>query len=134
MTPIDKLGMGELLARVKAATGPDRELDLDIAAALFTDGEDTAWWQRRKERFLSSHMLVDAAPPYTASIDAALALTERMLPGRSYHVARHSLVKTPFFVAAIGSRSGPPQEGTHEASAPLAILAALLTSLSTKEG
>jgi hypothetical protein len=90
-----------LLARVEAAEGPDREIDALICAALHVlpAGEvcppvaaDTAveWrafedgWVRlyatnghvRDQHFLGRH-----ADPFTASLDAALALCERVLPG-----------------------------------------------------
>ncbi len=64
MTDIAKLR--ELLARVEVATGPDVRLDRAINA-MFPDGE------------LGS-------PYYTASIDAAVALCKRVLPGWVWRV------------------------------------------------
>lgn len=55
--------LAELLVRVKAATGPDREIDRAI------------------ERLEHGPDVIPFTPAYTASIDAALALVERVLPG-----------------------------------------------------
>jgi len=66
--------LSDLLARVEAATGPDRELDDAIVELMFgksmlviTEDAGTVWRNHK-------------APFYTASIDAALALAERVLP------------------------------------------------------
>lgn len=71
----------ELVGRVEAATGPDRELDLLIAQTLVPDvvvlrrndddtgNEPHTYWE------------------YTGSVDAALALAERVLPGWHWTVA-----------------------------------------------
>lgn len=74
----------ELLARLDAATGPDREIDWAVFSACgfrVNDLQKSRWrvW------------LVDnwaPLPPVTASIDAALALVERLLPGSFYHFAK----------------------------------------------
>lgn len=57
--------LSELVDRVEAATGPDRFLDARIRATL---------------EMPEQPVLTDC-PAYTASIDAALALVERKLPG-----------------------------------------------------
>lgn len=84
----------ELITRLEAATGPDREIDLDIAVGLkIAPGGEK--WERRNGRYDqggSPHLRENRAPdpgpwptfsaqPYTASVDAALALLERVLPG-----------------------------------------------------
>ena len=64
--------LAQLLARIEAATGPDREVD-------------AAMWLT----FVEKHMLgqkidldmIGRWPAYTASIDAIVALIERALPG-----------------------------------------------------
>lgn len=72
----------ELVERVRGLTGPDREIDRDIHAEV--DGWEKVWnedleffqlWKNDKWIALGS------IPSYTASIDAALALAERVLPG-----------------------------------------------------
>jgi len=140
-TRVEDADIASLLERVTAATGPDRVLDLDLARALVPDvvvlrrnDDDTAnephtYWE------------------YTTSIDAALALVERMLPGWKWGVASVA-VKT-------GEKSpeGYPRYGTgfrahvtqvsalrpmpsvaEGPTAPLAILVALLRSLSQGAG
>lgn len=60
--------LSELAARVEAATGPDRELDARITVALDGLGE---WGELRR----SGYAIQDfKAPPYTASLDAAMTL------------------------------------------------------------
>jgi hypothetical protein len=67
--------LGELLKRVEAATGKDEDLDLTLARALVPDvvclgfNSDTG----KNEAFVFWK--------YTASIDDALALVQRKLPG-----------------------------------------------------
>ena len=104
--------LNELVERVKAATGPDRELD--YAISRFADGE--------LARHSSLHL------PYTASIDAALALTERMLPGWDYVLegaSRHC-----FVLMHPDNEDGEGVFVETAATSALAILAALLTALS----
>ena len=62
----------ELLARVEAAVGPDRELDLAIGIE-FGEADHSGPAYHRPFKDWARH--------YTASIDAALALVEKMLPG-----------------------------------------------------
>lgn len=83
-----------LRERVRAATGPDRELDAAICAALRYVGareRDVLWVARwtgpiegRGERVVllgaTGECAWAKAPLLTASIDAALALAERALP------------------------------------------------------
>ena len=70
-----------LAARVEAATGPDRELDADISAAIGTPvrSRRTAGGKNKgREWFVDSHGGVETwshhPVDYTASIDAALSL------------------------------------------------------------
>ena len=60
---------GELLGRLEAATGPDRNVDF-------------ALWDQ-----LSRPLMSLEPPHYTRSLDAAVALTEQMLPGWAWRVA-----------------------------------------------
>lgn len=76
-------GLVELLARVESATGPDRELNCLLASAIDPELED----YEPSERFpgcLQRNGIpgwTTGAPLYTHSLDAALALVERVLPG-----------------------------------------------------
>jgi hypothetical protein len=59
--------MDELIARLEAATGPDRQLDVDIFV-------EVAWTGQGDER---------TPPAYTSSIDAALTLVPEGFDHRS---------------------------------------------------
>lgn len=119
-------GLEGLIEMVEKATGPDRQLDLDLARALVPDvivlrrnDDDTAnephtYWE------------------YTGSTDAALALVEKVLPGwvTSHHQAAPG--RWHFYVKRhVADREGIP--GPHEfvgiGSPPLAICLALLRAL-----
>lgn len=73
----------ELIKRIEASTGPDREID----AALWS-----LWDSRPLEeccgdgaiykRCPDDPIAFDAPPDYTSSLDAAVALVERLFPGR----------------------------------------------------
>jgi len=86
--------LAELLERVRKATGPDRELDGEIAATLRVGNKLPDWaqnwtgeWRPTIQGFVV--LMQDdeqpgpnfSSPKFTASIDAALALVERVLPG-----------------------------------------------------
>lgn len=105
----------DLVRRVEAATGPDLELDALIycwhcSKSAFADASERMAYLRW------------AAPDYTASIDAALALVERRLPGRTREV----------LAEAIRLLSHCP-DADWPRRLPLAILAALLRATRSTE-
>lgn len=129
----------DLLARVEAATGPDRELD----AALWLDFTPGA--TRRASTVKSSKGLwpdytIDetreaggaliVVPAYTASLDAALALVERVLPGWVWSVGNlasgggQAYLMRAQSAALIGGKASTPA---------LALLAAMLKALMAQE-
>lgn len=143
----------ELLERVKAATGPDRELDFRIHIAVI---EDVVWPVRdrlgritnpdyRMSDYLRGYSSVINSddqdfdfPRYTSSIDAALALTERLLPGCGIVIDREPPAKggAPAGAAVNGwiGQEGPEGRAWEHFDAtgetfPLAILGALLSAL-----
>lgn len=87
----------KLIARVEALTKADRETDIQIAVALIDAKREKNWyhWQANRPRgttegtpeeyWRSRH---DRCPAFTASLDAAIALTERVLPGWSWEARR----------------------------------------------
>lgn len=99
----------ELIDQVKAAKGPSMGLDDDIRSVL-NDGYQNG-----------------RLSPYTASIDAALALTERVLPGAEMHITlnhpKNDWQTASIRVAPLKLVSG------EEATLPLAIIAATLSAL-----
>lgn len=113
-----------LLERLEDATGPDRELDALIALAL--DGAvgivRASAEGRPNEPFLtqSADGEEDALEGYTASVDAALALVERVLPG--WRVALNSDPhRVPLWSAQL-KKSGDDWK-LHGETAPIPALA-----------
>lgn len=119
-----------LLESVRGAAGPDRELDGLLAIAFPPDGEDRVplgdvtrlqgkFWFKNQFCAGSSN-----ANEYTASIDATLALVERVLPGTMWRVQSDPDSGDGF--EAILVTGGPDLVARSDgATAPLAILAAL---------
>jgi hypothetical protein len=151
--------LNELLERVKAATGPDREIDGDLAEAFddapshlprVTDVGRSWLWAEFVE---PDSWETWEAPEYTASIDAALALVERVVPGWCWrigtcHVSDDAWVapdwNDPAHSARLRAELGEPVFGTlfdqgadvdrrPPGNLPLAILEALLMALIAKE-
>lgn len=147
----------ELKERVDAAEGPDRDLDGEIevlarrleAYAAGLDDETRAKWESRAGWVFDAFTTYEPKP-FTASIDASLALVERVLPGWVWHVGgcqSDFLSETcmPFWAELSGPVSykvveaGIGAEPTFDVSsapgqtAPNAIISALLSALIAKE-
>lgn len=126
-----------LRERLAVSTGPDREIDADIFIALSGEvpidagridrlGGMVGWWP------LDSHYeSAREVPRYSGSIDAALALVARLLPALCPGVSQSVFHLT--WTAWLGDqREGAAfivADASHDTSAPLAILLALLTAL-----
>lgn len=130
--------IADLIARVAAATGPDREIDCLIAVAIDGffeiperyegDGIGYGYINDDGVAIHPGHGGAQLVRRYTASIDADLALVERRLPGHQVNIYVYGMRSE----ASIGNLS----RDRHEAvTPPLAILLALLSALSpdTKE-
>lgn len=130
-----------LLERVEKAEGPDREIDAEIWLALVPGTTRKQWSYIHKasgkECFVdetrdATHALINV-PSYTASIDAAVALVEKLLPGWRL------MVTTPGGAYLMSSDFEPAEEEWGEpkgftcaadAKSPaLALIAALLRAL-----
>lgn len=139
-----------LLARVEAATGPDRELDAEVCAALaympdaelptLMEGWSWVWesgWTfgdgptvkaipvREGERSMGG--ATRRPQPITASLDAALALVERVRPGWFW-----SLGQIAWDAQAVAELccEDPAGYAKAEAATPaLALILALLRSM-----
>ena len=85
----------EIIERLEKAEGPDRELDADIDIFLF--GGETVWKQanytmemypasRRASKNHVGGFANEHVPLYTASLDSAIALVERTLPGWGFYL------------------------------------------------
>jgi len=116
----------KLLERVRSATGRDRELDRDIGLAI-------GGWELSEYATPNPTMMIvvdgdwypdhpgSMYPAPTESIDAALALTERVLPEKLFKLTNEF---QGFWRACIGLTTGPVMR-----TAPLAIVAATLAAL-----
>ena len=135
-----------LRQRVREASGPDRQIDI----AIFK------WQYPEYENFIKgrgglihpndgcdARVLSDVRwSPYTASIDAALGLVEKVLPGwrfRNMHTPdkdAHHLNPERWYVVQLCPSlymSGVTAKALSKTNLPLAILDALLTALIEQE-
>ncbi|MCO7728791.1 hypothetical protein NJB93_19615 [Brucella intermedia] len=82
--------MTDLITRLSELDAPDREVDAEIDVIFF--GGETVWKQanytmeqfpasKRASRHHISGYAYEYVPAFTASVDAAIALAERVLPG-----------------------------------------------------
>lgn len=144
--------LDSLKHRVDAATGPSRELDYRIQYALFPDQQvllnpGDVRSRREAVRGPLSEMPVDGwedwegvalhagADVYTASLDAALALMEKMLPGCDFDLSR----VTAYAAGVIEGGPNLSCEINYDNrqwgnTLPLAILSALFAALIAKAG
>ncbi len=129
----------ELIARLEAATGPDRELDGELAlSAGWTfqkmARDRVAYWRRPGE---TEYYMRGTLPPYTASLDSALALVEAKLPGWWWEVSHGVLSASghgPFWASLyFGNRGLWDEDGEPTTipgpTPPLALLLALCRAL-----
>ena len=139
--------LSDLIARVRSATGPDRELDAEIMFDLFAvpvgkkedggptgylcsednlswsfgirfPGRDRAWFQGARNRTDGETLVIERdganvlmnalrIPKLTASLDAAVALCERVLPGWWWRVGTCHISDD----ATIGPDYNSPEHG-----------------------
>lgn len=123
--------MGDLIAlkkRVDEATGPDWGLTLDIECAL--KGLTT------RGGYVIGRAGAYKPAAYTASIDAALALVERMLPGCKLMIDTRAIggetMRAKLFPPPIVAHNDLTLIG-YGATLPLAIVSALLAALIAKD-
>lgn len=111
----------ELMARVEAAREPDRELDLALATALVPD----VLVLRQRDDDSGSDPYTHWK--YTGSIDDAIMLVARVLPGWQVNIYHYGSA------GAQASLGGNPQERHEAITAPLAIVLAMLRALASIE-
>jgi hypothetical protein len=121
----------EILARLETATGPDREIDARIAYAVdWTVGGVP--FRKICEEIDGEMYWCGDLPPYTASLDAVVALIESELPGWWWQV--RSLAGGKFTAAAAESPRPERQgKGSFGLTPPLALLTAAVRALADKE-
>lgn len=132
-----------LLSRLEAAQGADRELDAALWL-VFTPGATrrtlhVPHWKKPYEidetRDATGRLIV--VPAVTASIDAALALVERVLPGWDWSVHSHPKRQgEPHFQDAWAGVRAPPKGPVsgvlHEANGYTPALALLIALVQAK--
>lgn len=140
--------------RVESAGGPDRELDA-VLWALVIEGLEVVEFQNeilgQKDGYEIRLGTIDPGkvqrnftcyqsriPHYTASLDAAIALVEKVLPGRSWSVRDQ---KESSFPRAVGAHAhimaacgDDTLRGDFSAQAPTPALALCLALLKALEG
>ena len=130
------IDLSTLAERLEKATGPDREIDCLIFVAT-AESPFESYYPDCVLAVLGgfrARVEINEIPPYTASIDAALALVEAMLPpyGWSWRV-QHTLGSERASIWREGLRSEWSISLTAP-TAPLAILRALVAALAAQEG
>jgi len=135
--------------RLEKATGPDRELDALICVASddrpdWADGYGPLWFDGFTARINNLHPnkpspgnpTVGEIKHYTASIDAAIALVERMMKTYSLSMGIDPSGNGASLVIWPNGFSGYTELGPYEGCAtslPVAILLALFRALEAKE-
>lgn len=135
----------DLLAKLERATGPDRELDalIDIACGPKPLGDIEHWvnlwdhgWRLGREPghvYMRQHAGADEyanypSPAVTASLDAALALVERVLPGWGFDITYRAAWGNCTACVIANDRRAPPHTGAG-ATPAFALLSALIRAL-----
>jgi len=127
-----------LIERVREANGADTMLDHDLEWHFGEWQNLGGWWRKHKVTGEEQRYSYAPAPAYTASIDAALALVERLTPigPMVSHELNHSLARDGEEFWNFRIKTYSPDEGEEPEvrwgtawTAPLAILTALLSTL-----
>lgn len=124
---VDAAKLKDLITWMEAESGPSREMDFAIHALFFPGVKSIITYDPDLPHGFGKDPLsqaLDPRPAYTASIDAALALVERVQPGCDWGIDKTDEGDPEeWFDAVVGE--GFSQHRT----APLAILLALLRSI-----
>lgn len=129
------IDLTDLITRLEGATGPDREIDAEIAVALSDDPD--AWVVNPSPQRVFSGVpgcwtdgphKIHLAPEYTASLDAALSLVAEKLPGSMWRIGfdpDDGSMKAEFVTAAPECRRVVANHDTPALAVCLALLRAL---------
>ena len=121
----------ELLKRLQEADGPSRELDYLICewayASILDKPEvtrtETGWYDATEKAKSVGSAKISGPEPISFSIDAALALVERELPGAEFTI---STVYGFVDVCLPANGEYPEKVRREDCNIPLAILTALI--------
>jgi hypothetical protein len=132
--------MSDLPSRIEAATGAERELDCALVKLIYGVNPYPTAYPERDWEFYTDELPIQTVPRYTASVDAALVLVDAKLPGWGFDLHRwpEGVVSGPpweceLFEPGVIYKTGHGPTG-EAATAPLAILAALLRALTPSPG
>lgn len=112
----------DLIARLEKAEGRDRAIDADLIRTL-AGGASEHWYSA-----WGTHVTDDTVPAVTASLDAAIALTEKVLPGWFWGVAAWPSTFKSHVTTLMASRVE-----AHHPTAAIALLIATLKALQSLE-
>lgn len=120
--------ISSLIERVEKATGPSFALDQDIE--LFVEPDritERLAWERLGKPY-------PPTPPYTASLDAVVALAERVLPGWRW-IIDSDWDRGPPYAAQVKRQGDAWSEAPREfaKTPPLALLLALLLAVQSQK-
>jgi hypothetical protein len=116
----------ELERRLSEATGGSRELDDAVDAALWPESAK----YRHAALSRGDYTTYPEPAPVTSSIDAALALVERKLPGWWVQVSTHGIATIQ---RVLGGDQPAPRIRVTAATPALAICLCLIRALATQE-
>ncbi|BAQ18357.1 hypothetical protein [Methyloceanibacter caenitepidi] len=140
----------DLIEKVEAGSGPDRDIELDVAIWALFEPSDHGCAQREYETKLAQaeangltnrkdacwRFAFGRCPKYSASIDAAVALTEKLFPGINWDVSWIGGEWRPGYIARArvampysgrgDKEDGFPCEKGEAKTAPRALLSATL--------
>lgn len=118
-----------LISRLEESTEGSRELDTDLFQAFAGDDWHKAYIRAQEPCGCPHDMAVEEArhyaPRYTTSLDAAIALVERLLPGWWWEIdaaGNATVFKAPRYVVE------------HAATPALALCLAALKAMEAKDG
>ncbi|CAN7519890.1 hypothetical protein [Brucella pseudogrignonensis] len=117
-----------LIERLSKLDGPDREVDAEVYIQFNIPAERAGridyahgmvgWWPKD-----GTYVSAVTVPAYTASVDAALALAERLFPGTEYEFTNlYNIVRVT--IEMNGKYGG--FHGEHVNSLPIALCIAIL--------
>lgn len=116
------MSYADLMERLERLEWPDRALDLEILARVAQAGE----WAEGDITYALSDVEGTTSPPaYTASLDTAVALVERVLPDAKWDVSTTGFRPG----ATVVSFARRAREGAYAATPAIALLIAALKAL-----